>query len=197
MAHDTEIDEFGADDEGLGWNGKPTRVTLARPIIRDQHLVKEGEKVELRCSRDVTGEFVGPEADHLRDLIAIGAIDGTDEANERRRQVSAVEAMRGVGDIVKDEAGNPVLGRDGKPQRRFLDLREKTGAQMERNRVLRNGIFGDPKVMQAAETTENRDAMKELGQLLERALTGQGVHAGAEGPGTASNPDGTRITKKG
>ena len=197
-----EVAEFVAPDtydpavETAAWNGRKTRLRLARPLVRDFELVAEGESIVVNASLDRDGEWTGPEAEHVRDLFSLGHIAGTEEAAERDRQTAAVEATRGVGDPLTDEDGRAIRDDKGRVRRRFLELRSLTGSQMRASRVFRNGLFGDKAVMQASEQTENRGAIKELVDAMARmfGMSG-GAFTGADAAGTAQRPDGTNIVK--
>ncbi len=179
------------------WNGRKTRFTLAYPLIRDFGVVAEGEQIVLRCSRDASGVWHGPDADHLRTLIGLGHIQGTPEADQRRQETGAVAAQRGVGDVLIDPATNqPARDPQGRARRKFEELKPLTGAQMRQSRVLRDGMFGDQKRMQASERVERNDAVRELTEQIVRLASGGQAYAGAQGPASAQAPDGTRIVKE-
>lgn len=175
------------------WNGRRTKLTLAFPLVRDFKPVAEGESIIVNASLQ-DGEWFGPEADHVRDLIALGHIEGTDQASERRRQNAAVEAQRGVGDRLTDENGRVLVDDKGRPRIKFPELRQMSGAQMKQNRVMRDGMYGDQARMQSSEQTENRSAAKELADAMARALgVVSGLHPGAESAGSAQAPDGSKL----
>lgn len=66
------------------WDGRSTKVPLFRPLIRDNVTTGPDERCidcrrdgiedpshqfHLRCSKDASGQWVGPDADHMRELI--------------------------------------------------------------------------------------------------------------------------------
>ena len=78
--YEAPAEEFtGYGDESQEWNGKSTNLVLAFPVVRDFAVVSEGEKITVRASLQ-NGEWVGPEAGHVRDLFRLGHIAGTSEA---------------------------------------------------------------------------------------------------------------------
>jgi hypothetical protein len=197
QTYEAPVDEYvGVADDAGEWSGKKTRLTLAYPLVRDFHPVAEGEKITVNAElRD--GVWIGPEADHVRDLFALGHIEGTEQAAARRAETEGVAYSRGVGDVLTDDEGKPVLGSDGKPRRKFLELRPMTGKQMRDSRIMRNGMFGDQAVMQNSEQREGRSGVKELTEVIEKLVSGgRGAFAGADGPDTASAPDGSALKAK-
>lgn len=197
QTYEAPADEFvGSVDESDVWNGKRTLLTLAYPIVRNFAVVAEGEKITVNAALQ-HGVWVGPEADHVRDLFRLGHIESTDEAAARRAETAGVAYSRGVGDVLTDDEGKPVLGPDGKPRHKFLELRPMTGKQMRDSRILRNGMFGDQAVMQNSEQREGRSGVKELTEVIEKLVSGgRGTFAGADGPDTAANPDGSALKEK-
>jgi hypothetical protein len=198
QTHEAPVDEYVASvDEAGEWSGKRTMLTLAYPLVRDFAVVAEGEKITVKAElRD--GVWVGPEADHVRDLFTLGHIAGTQQADARRQETEGVAYSRGVGDVLTDDEGRPVMGPDGKtPRRKFLELRPLTGKQMRDSRILRNGMFGDQVAMQNSDRREVQSGVKELTEAIERLVTGgRGSFAGADGPDTAAAPDGSALKGK-
>jgi len=191
-----EFDGFASGEDE--WNGRRTRLTLAYPVVRDFDVVSEGEQITVNASLAKDGvTWLGPEAEHVRDLFKMGQIAGTEQALERRRQTDAVAYQRGVGSTLTDENGIALKTAEGKTRRKFTELAPMTGAQMKNARYLRNGVFGDKEMMRNSEQTENRDAVKELAAVLEK-MTGasRGSFDGADAPGTAAGPDGTPVRSK-
>jgi hypothetical protein len=199
QTYEAPADEFvGLADGEEGWNGRRTRLTLAYPVVRDFAVVAEGEQITVNASLGKDGKtWLGPEADHVRELFALGHIEGTEQAAARRAETQGVAYARGVGDVLTDDEGKPVLGPDGKPRHKFLELRPMTGAQMKASRILRNGMFGDQAVMQNSEQREGRSGVKELTEVIEKLVSGgRGSFAGADGPDSAAAPDGSALKEK-
>ena len=88
------------------WNGKSTKVRLCRPVTRDLRPTGPGEKCidgcdttdhqfHIRASKDSAGKWHGPEADHFQDLIGLGVIANTTEAQERTERQRRRDEMVG------------------------------------------------------------------------------------------------------
>jgi hypothetical protein len=197
--YEAPADEFTGTASGEEeWNGRKTRLTLAYPVVRDFAVVAEGEQITVNASLSRDGAtWLGPEAEHVRDLFRLGHIEGTDQASARRAETAGVAYARGVGDVLTDDEGKPILGPDGKPRHKFLELRPKTGKQMRDTRIFQNGIFGDQAVMQNSEQREGRSGVKELTEVIEKLVSGgRGSFAGADGPDSAAAPDGSALKGK-
>jgi hypothetical protein len=201
VTYEAPVDEYVASaDEADEWNGKSTRLTLAYPLVRDFAVVAEGEQITVKASLadpHDRNSWRGPEADHVRDLVRLGHIAGSEQAEARRQETEGVAYSRGVGDVLTDDEGKPVLGPDGKPRRKFLELRPMTGKQMRDSRIMRNGMYGDQAVMQNSEQREGRSGVKELTEVIEKLVSGgRGSYAGADGPESAAAPDGSALKGK-
>ncbi len=146
------------------WDGTCTSVPMARTILRDQRLVAPGEKIVLRCCKQASGEWVGPEADHLQDLIACGLVDGTNEKLARDQKQAAVEYARGVNAPLVIEDGQVVSG----PRPEF---REQTHKDIKA--LYRDFVRGGPEEMARKERQEARAeqaSIKELAAAIKDAV---------------------------
>lgn len=89
------------------WDGTRTVMTLNRTMLRggygpnreplDPVLLGKGDEAEFLASYDpATGRWIGPEAAHVRTLLATGAIAGTEEAERADREAFLMEQERGA-----------------------------------------------------------------------------------------------------
>jgi len=107
------VEDLAGDDDSLrlnpdGWNGNHTRLVIAFPIIRNNMAVKPGTKVVFETSF-ADGKWRGPEAEHVRDLIERGYLEGP-SAQERRRRQAVIDTERGAFADPSDPAHVPVPG---------------------------------------------------------------------------------------
>jgi hypothetical protein len=151
----------------LRWDGVPTEFTLARPLIRNHTVLREGAVVRFNVMPHpaLKGVFIGSddpaipdESQHVMDLYAQGMFAGTNPAADRTRRQNAIDFERGVLDG----------GEDGVPMTSLAPL---DGVRTEELLRRHRGI-GTPEQMRAAERTVAREGAAP-------------AWPGAEAPGTA------------
>lgn len=165
-----ELDNFVGDADSSvqaefpDWDGTCTSVPMARTIMRDQRLVAPGEKIVFKCCKSDGGEWVGPEAEHLQDLISLGVVDGTNEKLARDQKQAAVEYARGV--------NAPLVMKDGLvesgPRPEF---REQTHKDIQK--LYKDLVRGGPEEMMRREKQEARaeqTTVKELAAAIKDAV---------------------------
>jgi hypothetical protein len=153
----------------LRWDGVPTEFTLARPLVRDHLVLREGTVVRFNVMPHPDpakrGVFIGSddpavpdESQHVMDLYAMGMFAGTAPAVDRTRRQNAIDYERGVLDG----------GENGVPMTSLAPLDGvRTEGMLQRHRGT-----GTPEQMRATE----------------RAFAREGAAPawpGAEAPGTA------------
>jgi len=148
-----------------------TRMPIAFPTLRGERddqgnaagpprVLGLGDEVVFRASYDPQrGRWVGPEAQHVEDLLASGVILGSEKQRERAAQGSAIEHERGCWPTP-----------DGKPaQRPELRQRTKELVQREWERILAGGwkelrrIEGQES---RADRADNAAAVRELADAI-------------------------------
>lgn len=172
--HDVDVDTapIEEDREG-GWDGRLTKIAVAfagvfrAPLNKPQapQFLEPGGKcvdcgagghqAHLRCSRDkISGQTVGPEADHLADLRAGGWLAKTKQARDRAQRQREVDMIRGT---------------YGSPQRPegFPEYEQITTARLKR--MWRGELRFGPENLQQIERAEMRD---ETGRLREAVRDG-------------------------
>ncbi len=186
---DTEIDDYEGDadeesrtpdasPEEAAWDGRLTRIAVAFPGVfrgplnkpRAFQFLEPGGKcidcgdtshqAHLRCSKDKTGRYVGPEADHLADLRAGGWLAKTKEARARVQRQVAVDMIRGT------------HGSKDRPEG-FPELKAVTTARLKS--MWRGELRFGPENLQEIERAEMRD---ETGRLREAVREGLGEGLG-------------------
>lgn len=150
------------------WDGRSTKVVLAHPVVRDHQAigpnspcidcgkpVKNGGKnlrdtshqFHIRTSRDKTGAWVGPEAVHFQDLIALGQIANTQEERDRRQRQGLIDAVRGTYGSKERPEGFP----------------EYKALTLDRLKMIwKHALSGGPQAVIAREHTERRESIAEL-----------------------------------
>jgi hypothetical protein len=131
-------------DGSLRWDGQPTEFVLARPLMHNQHHLKEGMVVAFNVMPHpvLPGVFIGSddpetdEAEHVMDLYRLGMFDKTKPAGDRTRKQNAIDSERGI----HDPSDGPALA----------SLAEMTGEQQARMLRAHRGL-GTPAQLLAAE----------------------------------------------
>jgi len=150
------------------WDGTPTAIKLARPVMRDHRIVGPGmpcidcgesgdHHFHLRAALGKDGVWLGPEAGHATDLIAQGLVSGTPEKQARDNRQAMVDVERGLfAPEERDAEGNLV-------RRPFPELAEQTMADVQRtwDKVLEGG----PEKVIERELGERREAVGDLARI--------------------------------
>jgi hypothetical protein len=167
-------EDFGFEDERDwdGWDGTETTVTACRFFVRSQRPVKPGQRVPFRASQ-TDGEWRGPEAEHLQDLMSIGVIAEAAEAvQQRARRQAARDAEVGVYDLHEEK------NSDGVVVSRYtlasLTEEESLKRQMP---IIRKMLQGGPEAVKRRDRAERTAATRELAEALVDA--GLGPQRGA------------------
>jgi hypothetical protein len=168
-----DADRYEDESEDDGWDGTLFETKLSRPIMRNQQIVTpkmtETKPLYFKAARikerwaDEDGKvhtyrWVGPEAAHLMDLIAVGVIANTPESNARSRRQAVIDHERGV-DGNEDHGPLP-------------HLTEATPVAVKRR--WEKPLAGGSKEAMRKELQESREGIAELRR-----------YAGAEAPGSA------------
>lgn len=144
------------------WDGRRTRMRIAKAMLRYQELVPAGSDIVVEASLDpVTKRWLGPEGVHVHDLIRTGMVEGTAQAAERKAKEYAVASARGAFPTDDNPAGHP-------------DFLPRTNEQIhnEWHRVLAGGLEGLQR-MEAhearADRAENAAALNKLAEAISGA----------------------------
>jgi hypothetical protein len=208
----------------LTWDGTRTRLRVARNVWRGDHdaqgnalrphLVGRNETIEFEAAYDKgTKTWVGPEADHVQNLIRIGAIAGTSRAAELDAMIRNAEVERGAwggGENVeplrpdlrqrtRDELYQLLIRAGGRSyvegsvdERLRIDRQEarrseeQTGAIRELAQAIREG--GNKTSFEDAVATLSPEQVETLARALaqrtSQPMDNEGEWPGAQGPGT-------------
>ncbi len=145
-----------------GWDGTYSGLRLSRPVLRDHILVGPGKPCPV-CGAEthnmeiaaalVDGVWLGPEAGHVQDLIAVGVVAGTPESAQRTARQAEVDYIRGTNGTPDHPEGWP-------------SLRERTLMDMERSQLGRD-VAGGPAAVIAMENDLRAGDAAELRRLRE------------------------------
>jgi hypothetical protein len=198
------VEPAGAAEAHAGptWDGTRTRLTISNTTMLrggwdDEGrptapvLVGPGESAEFLCA-EVDGEWVGPEARHVKQLLARGLVAGTAEAQRLDNEITVLEAERGV-------YGG---GEDGEPLRPELKRPTKeqmanVGGQHSLAASIKEGLEGRKRLearLVNASRAENGRLTEELIAEL-RASRDTAVLAGLDAEQLAALVDGARAKR--
>jgi hypothetical protein len=123
--------EFTATDEDVepSWNGRSSKTTLAPGalFLRDGELIGHGSECidcrkagrsdrshqfHIRASVGSDKVWTGPEAGHRKDLLALGMLNRTAEAERRLEREAEIAYIRGVDPSSKCRNCGANIGRD-------------------------------------------------------------------------------------
>jgi hypothetical protein len=188
-------------DEGRGERQLRHRAERGRCLtceVPDAQCAARTHHFHVQASQSRDGSrWLGPEADHVLQLIAAGVVEGTRAKLDRDRRQTATEVGRNVhGELVTDPDGNVVM-------RPMPELAEPSTEDV--TRTWERTLAGGPAEVRRRERQEARradegdgNAVLTLARAMRLAQSGaalddpeavEAVWAGAQAPGTQAPPE--------